>query len=89
MEYVFRGQGHYAATAAGIAKRVGWHNFRRSYASQLVSNGAEPKTAQDALRHANFNITHDLYVQANQQHVRDAHTRVVGQIISMPMREAI
>ena len=60
-----------------------------SLSDRLVSNGAEPKTTQDALRHANFNITHDLYVQANQQHVRDAHTKAVGQLIQMPLREAV
>ena len=41
-----------AARDLGIAKRIGWHTFRRTVATLLLSNGADVKVAQDLMRHA-------------------------------------
>jgi integrase len=53
-----------AAEAAGIKKRVGWHTFRHSLATNLRALGVDVKVAQELLRHANSRITLDIYTQA-------------------------
>jgi integrase len=53
-----------AAEAAGIEKRIGWHTFRHSLATNLRSLGVDVKVAQELLRHANSRITLDIYTQA-------------------------
>jgi integrase len=69
-----------AVRAAKIEKHVSWHVFRHSYASLLKGNGEDIKVVQESLRHANFQITADTYVQAIPQAVRSAHGRVVEQL---------
>jgi integrase len=70
-----------AATALGITKRIGWHTFRRTYASLLKSSGADVKVVQDSLRHANARITMELYAQALTQDKRTAQTKVVQMML--------
>jgi integrase len=53
-----------AAEAVGITKRIGWHTFRHSLATNLRSLGVDVKVAQELLRHANSRITLDIYTQA-------------------------
>jgi integrase len=61
-----------AATTLGITKLIGWHIFRRTYATLLKSSGADVKVVQDSLRHANARITMELYAQALTQDKRIA-----------------
>jgi integrase len=57
-----------AAIKAGIrlerGQRFGFHNFRHSLATFLISKGKDVKTIQGLLRHANAGTTLDLYSQA-------------------------
>jgi integrase len=57
-----------AAIKAGIrlepGQRFGFHNFRHSLATFLVSRGKDVKTVQELLRHAKVTTTLDLYSQA-------------------------
>ena len=57
-----------AAIEAGIrlvpGQRFGFHNFRHSLATFLVSRGKNVKTIQELLRHAKASTTLDLYSQA-------------------------
>jgi integrase len=53
-----------AAKAAGIEKEFGWHSFRRTTASLLVSGGASIRTTQEILRHASPTITLGTYAQS-------------------------
>ncbi len=57
-----------AAIMAGIrlvpGQRFGFHNFRHSLATFLVSRGKDVKTIQELLRHAKSSTTLDLYSQA-------------------------
>jgi len=70
-----------AATKLGITKRIGWHTFRRTYATLLKSSGADVKVVQESLRHANARITMELYTQALTQDKRTAQTRVVQMML--------
>jgi integrase len=45
----------------GINKSIGWHGFRHMFSNLLRECGADVKTAQDLLRHANSRITQDIY----------------------------
>jgi integrase len=57
-----------AAVKVGIrleaGQRFGFHNFRHSLATFLVSRGKDVKTIQGLLRHAKVTITLDLYSQS-------------------------
>ena len=61
-----------AAKRLGIQKRIGWHTFRRTAASLLMSTGSSVKTTQELMRHATSDITMELYAQAVCQDKRDA-----------------
>jgi site-specific recombinase XerD len=45
-------------------QRFGFHNFRHSLATSLISKGKDVKTIQSLLRHAKACTTLDLYSQA-------------------------
>jgi len=57
-----------AALKVGIrlepGQRFGFHNFRHSLATFLVSRGKDVKTIQGLLRHAKVTTTFDLYSQS-------------------------
>jgi integrase len=50
-----------AAKRVGIAKQIGWHSFRRSFATLLKGSGEDIKTVQELMRHANSRLTLDVY----------------------------
>jgi integrase len=53
-----------AGRAASIEKEFGWHSFRRTTASLLVSGGTSIRTTQEILRHASPTITLGTYAQS-------------------------
>jgi site-specific recombinase XerD len=67
-----------AAIRAKIAKRIGWHTLRHSYATLLKASGADIKVVQELLRHANASVTMDHYVQAITPAKRQAQRDVVS-----------
>jgi integrase len=77
-----------AAARCGISKKIGWHTFRHSYATQLKANGEDVKVVQEALRHANSRITLDTYTQAVTSAKRQAQTKVVRMILPKRVAEA-
>ncbi len=67
-----------ALKRAGVTgKRIGFHTFRHSLATNLRSLGVDIKTAQELLRHANSRITLDLYTQAISSDKQAASNKVV------------
>jgi integrase len=59
---------------------IGWHTFRRTYATLLKANGEDVKTVQELLRHANSLVTMNLYAQAITQNKRDAQSKIVNML---------
>jgi integrase len=70
-----------AVKAAGIEGRIGWHTFRRTYATLLKANGEDVKTVQELLRHANILVTMNLYAQAITDVKRKAQSRLVSMLL--------
>jgi integrase len=54
----------------GVTKKIGWHSFRHGLATRLRQKGADVKTDQEVLRHANSRITMDIYQQAVSEEKR-------------------
>lgn len=66
-----------AALRVGITKHIGWHTFRRTFATLLSGSGEDIKTTQELMRHANSRITLDLYAQAVTSTKRSAQGKVI------------
>jgi integrase len=65
-----------AAAKAGIGK-IGWHTFRRSYATLLHGSGTTLAVQKELLRHADIRTTMNIYTQAVSSAKRDASSKVV------------
>jgi len=70
-----------AAKRLGINKRIGWHTFRRTYATLLRSFGAEFKVTQELMRHSSLRSTLEIYAQALGPAKRAAQAAVVSLFI--------
>ena len=71
-----------AVERAGIKnKRIGWHSFRHSLATNLRAAGVDLKTAQELLRHANSRITLEVYTHAISATKREANNRVMQMVL--------
>jgi integrase/recombinase XerD len=62
------------AKAAGIEKEVSPHTFRRSCATGMIRNRANPAHVKDLLGHDDFRSL-DAYVRLEIQDLKDAHRR--------------
>src|SRR5262249_50248074 len=69
-----------AAKRVGITKQIGWHSFRRTFATLLKDSGEDVKTVQELMRHANSRLTLDVYAQALTPAKRAAHLKIVKMI---------
>ncbi len=67
---------HYAKKA-GISKKVTPHIVRHSFATDLLQNGADIRSVQMLLGHANINTT-QIYTHVTDKQLRDIHKSFHG-----------
>ncbi len=62
------------ATIAGITRKATPHVIRHSFATDLLSNGADLRSVQALLGHANIATT-QVYTHVTDKHLRDIHKK--------------
>lgn len=67
---------HYAIKS-GISKKVTPHVIRHSFATDLLQNGADLRSVQALLGHANIATT-QVYTHVTDQHLREVHKHFHG-----------
>jgi site-specific recombinase XerD len=66
------------STKAGITRKVTPHVIRHSFATDLLQNGADLRSVQALLGHANITTT-QVYTHVTDSHLREVHKKFHGQ----------
>jgi integrase len=64
-----------------VTKHISWHVFRHTFSTLLAENDEDVKTVQSLMRHANSNITMNIYTHALSSKKRRALSKVVEMIL--------
>jgi site-specific recombinase XerD len=65
------------ARLAGLSKRVTPHTLRHTYATDLLSHGADLRSVQELLGHKNVSTT-QVYTHVTNKRLRDIHEQFHG-----------
>jgi site-specific recombinase XerD len=70
-----------------VGKRIGWHSFRHSLATNLRALGVDIKVAQELMRHSSCRTTLDVYTRAVGQQKREASLKVVALMLPLDVEK--
>ena len=68
-------------------KRIGWHSFRHSLATNLRSLGVDIKVAQELMRHSSCRTTLNVYTRAIDQQKREASLKVMELMLPLEIKK--
>lgn len=70
-----------------VGRRIGWHSFRHSLATNLSTLGVNVKVTQELMRHSSSRTTLDVYTRAIDRRKRKANEKVVALMLPLELKK--